>query len=152
MQKKQSNMPYREICILAVGEIIVSAIVIAVFLIVKKYELSVLLGAILGSVVTVANFVWLAISVNRAFDKALLARGDGEMDEEAVERFTAQHGKAIENAAKLSYIIRTVSILAVLVLGFLIKIFNPISAVIPLLMYRPILTLGEIIKMKCIKQ
>ena len=145
-------MPYREIFILSLGEVIVSAIVIAVFLIVKKYELSVLLGAVLGSVVTVANFVWLAISVNRAIDKVLALRGEGEMDDEAIEQFAALHGKAVENTAKISYIIRTVSILALLLIGFLIKIFNPISAVIPLLMYRPILTLGEIIKRKCIKQ
>lgn len=145
-------MPYREIFILTLGEVIVSAIVIAVFLIVKKYELSVLLGAVLGSVVTVANFVWLAVSVNRAIDKVLALRGEGEMDDEAIEQFAALHGKAVENTAKISYIIRTVSILALLLIGFLIKIFNPISAVIPLLMYRPILTLGEIIKRKCIKQ
>lgn len=145
-------MPYREIFILTLGEVIVSAIVIAVFLIVKKYELSVLLGAVLGSAVTVANFVWLAVSVNRAIDKVLALRGEGEMDDEAIEQFAALHGKAVENTAKISYIIRTVSILALLLIGFLIKIFNPISAVIPLLMYRPILTLGEIIKRKCIKQ
>ena len=91
--------------------------------------------------------MWLSVSVNRAVDKALLEKPDGELDDEAVERFSENHTAAVQNAAKLSYIMRTATMLITLVLAFLLDdVFNVIATLVPILAFTPILTVGEMIK------
>ena len=144
---KNSRLPLFEICLLAIGELIVSSIIIGVFLIIRKFTWSVVFGALLGSAVVILNFLWLSISVNRAIDRALAERPEGELDEEALSAFTAKHTAAVQNASKLSYIIRTATTLITLVLAFLLEgVFNVIATLIPLFMLTPILTLSEFIK------
>ena len=145
--KKNSNIPWFETLIIAFGELLVSLIIVALFLIIKKFTWSVVFGAALGSAVVVLNFLWLSVSVNRAVDKALENRPQGELDDEAVEKFTLENTATVQNAAKLSYIIRTLSTLLTLVVAFLLgEVFNVIATVIPLIMLQPILTVGEFIK------
>lgn len=149
---KENKFPIYETMAIAVGEIICSAIVCGVFLILKKFALSVLLGAVLGSVVTVLNFVFLVISTNRAIDNALAERGEGEMTDEEAAEFAAKHQGKIQAAARISYIARTASVALCLVLAFLLDgVFNVISTAIPLLLFRPILTVSQLIKKKIIK-
>lgn len=146
MQK--SKLPLFEIAALAIGEIIVSAIICGVFLIIGKGSLhySVVTGALLGSIVTVANFLFLAITTNRAIDKVMAERGDGEMDEEEAAEFAKEHKNSINNAVKISSIVRSIAMLVTLVLAFLLKdVFNVIATLIPLAMFRPILTASQII-------
>lgn len=150
---KHNNAPYRETLILAVGESVVSLLVLGGFgiasLATQINFLSVILGAVLGSSVTVINFFALSFYVNRSVDKYLELRGTREMTDEEAEKFTLEHSMQIQNAIKTNYIIRTVLLLVALVLAFLVKdLFNPIATVIPLLAYRPILTAGEIIRAK----
>ena len=144
---KENKLPWFEISLLAVGEAIVSLIIIGVFLIIQKFDWSVVFGSILGSAVVILNFLWLSVSVNKAIDKALAERPEGELDDEQIEKFSLEHTAAVQNAAKLSYIIRTATTLATLVLAFLLgDVFNVIATLIPLLMLQPILTVGEFIK------
>ena len=153
MVRGESKLPLFEIGFIIAGELVVSLLIVAVFLILKAFEWSVVFGALLGSSVVVLNFVWLSVSVNRAVDKALAERPDGELDDEAVEKFSLEHTASVQNAAKLSYIIRTVSTLLVLVLAFLLgDVFNVIATLIPLLMLQPILWACEIIKRRYGKQ
>ena len=56
-----------------------------------RFELQVILGTLLGSTVTVANFAVLAFSVNRAVDKYIELRGSREMSEEEAEAFAKEH-------------------------------------------------------------
>ena len=141
------RLPLFEIGFLALGELLASLIVIGVFLIIRKFTWSVVFGAILGSAVIILNFLWLCISVNRAIDKALAERPESELDDEALEAFTAKHTAAVQNASKLSYIIRTATTLLTLVLAFLLDdVFNVIATLIPLLLLTPILTIGEFVK------
>ena len=73
------------------------------------------------------------------------------MSEEEVIQFTNENSMQIQNAIKLSFIIRTVSILATLVVAFLLDWFAPIATVIPLIMFRPLITAAEFLKRKFIK-
>ena len=98
---------------------------------------------LLGSVVTVLNYLFLSISVNNAIDKFLTMRGSLEMDDEEAEKFVAKHALGIQNTIKISFIIRTVSMLAALILAFLTDVFNPLATLIPLLAFRPIITAVE---------
>ncbi len=139
----------RQIILLALGEVITSALVCLVYFLLGSFELQVVWGALLGSCVTVANFIFLTISVNRAVDRYLELRGSREMSEEEAEAFAQQHAMAVQNAATRSFIIRTVSMLATLVAAFLFTSwFAPLATAIPLLMFRPILYVLELIKKK----
>lgn len=145
--KNNSKLPLFEILLLAVGEVIVSILIAVVFLILKSFTPSVVFGALLGSCVVLLNFLWLSVSLNRAVDRALAERPNGELDDEAVERFSAEHTAAVQNAAKFSYIVRSATTVLTLVLAFLLgNVFNVIATLIPLIMQTPILTVGELIK------
>lgn len=151
MENKSASA--KQIIALALGEIIISALVCLGYFIVSlatPYEFSyrVITGALLGSTVTVANFVFLTLSVNRAIDRYLALRGSREMDEEEAEKFASEHAMAVQNAATRSFIVRTVTMLAALVIAFMLEWFEPLATVIPLLMFRPILYILEATKKK----
>ena len=147
MQKK--NMPTREILFLVVGELIVSLIVSGVYLLLNRFSYAVISGCLLGSAVTVFNFVFLSVSVNRAIDKALAGRKEGEMTEEEAEAFAAENQAAVQRAAQGSYLLRQILMLGVLVCAFLLDgWFDVIATVIPLVMFRPLLTVCGLMKSK----
>ena len=73
------------------------------------------------------------------------------MDDEEAEQFAAENSMPIQNAIKTSYIIRTVTMIATLVVAFLLDWFNPLATAIPLLAFRPLLTVIEMIKGKVAK-
>lgn len=146
-------MHLRETAILALGELVVSGFVILGFflsdIIFKTgFTYRVFTGALLGSAVTVINFLALSMSVNRQIDKYIELRGTREMTEEEAEKFTAEHSMRIQNAIRGSFIARTASMLAALIIAFLLDWFAPLATAIPLLAYRPILTISELIRRK----
>lgn len=147
MENKSSSA--LQILALATGEIIVSALVCVIYLIVGKFDYTVVAGSLLGSVVTVANFAVLTFSINRAIDRYLELRGSREMSEEEAEAFAKEHTMAVQNAATKSLILRTASMLAALVAAFLLTdLFSVLATAIPLLMFRPLLYVLELIKSK----
>ena len=147
MENKSSTA--LQILALATGEIIVSALVCVIYLILGKFDYTVVTGTLLGSIVTVANFAVLTFSINRAIDKYLELRGSREMSEEEAEAFAKEHTMAVQNAATKSLILRTASMLAALVAAFLLTdLFSVLATAIPLLMFRPLLYVLELIKSK----
>lgn len=168
-----NKLPKREILLLALGEACVAVLICLGYLLVGKFNLTVVSGALLGGLVTVLNFLFLAISVNRALDgimegmpsPAEIERAvdevieqtvsDSETDDENAEnetvsdeaaRFAGENQAKLQNAVKLSFIIRSISMIAILVLAFITGIFDVIATVIPLFMQRPILTVSEMLR------
>lgn len=145
---KKSKFPTSEVLTLLVGELAVAIITLAGYLIYDLFPdtdvtyLHVLLGLALGVLVTTLNYMFMIISVDRAVKNFLELRGSREMTDEEAEKFTAEHQMGVQNAIKTSFIIRTVTMLAALVVAFLVDIFAPIATVIPLLAFRPIVTLA----------
>lgn len=138
MQKQK--LPVREITVLILGELLVSLIIVGVYAVLNKFSYAVVAGALLGSAVTVFNFVWLSVSVNRAIDKAMAGRKQGEMSEEEAEAFAAENRVAVQRAAQSSYLLRQILMLGVLVGAFLLDgWFDVIATLVPLLMFRPLL-------------
>jgi hypothetical protein len=138
MQKQK--LPVREITVLVLGELLVSLIIVGVYAVLNKFSYAVVAGALLGSAVTVFNFVWLSVSVNRAIDKAMAGRKQGEMSEEEAEAFAAENRVAVQRAAQSSYLLRQILMLGVLVGAFLLDgWFDVIATLVPLLMFRPLL-------------
>lgn len=147
MQKK--NMPTAEILFLVVGELIVSLIVSGVYLLLNRFSYAVISGCLLGSAVTVFNFVFLSVSVNRAIDKALAGRKEGEMTEEEAQAFAAENQAAVQRAAQGSYLVCQILMLGVLVCAFLLDgWFDVIATLVPLLMFRPLLSVCGLMKSK----
>lgn len=149
---KKTKLPYYEIFSLAIGEVIVSLIICLVYFLIGKFDYKVITGVCLGSLVTVVNFLYLAITTTKAIDNFLMLKGEKEMTEEENAAFVLEHQGKIQNKIKLSYIIRTFTMLATLVVAFLIKHFAVVATLIPLVMFKPITTVAAIIKRKVIKE
>ncbi len=144
---KKNNIPFFEAAILLCGEVAVSLITAIVFVIIGKFSPDVIFGLLLGTAVSIINFIILSLLANRALDRVMERRPDGEMDEEEAAEFAAKNQGELQASMKLSFIIRNVFLLGTLVLAFLLKtVFNVIATVVPLLMLRPLLMVAGLIK------
>ena len=116
----------RETVFLAIGEAVCIAAMVGIFALLSQLDYTVILGGILGGLLAVGNFFFMALSSNAAADKAA--------DQQVKE------GKA---AVKLSYYTR------LLVLGILLFVFAKsghcqlLALVCPLFFVFPILTVIE---------
>ncbi|MBE6610610.1 MAG: hypothetical protein E7634_08070 [Ruminococcaceae bacterium] len=146
MNNKNSFL--KEWWIIVAGEIAVSLITVAVYLLIGQFSYRVVTGVILGSAVIILNFLFLYISVNRAVDNYMELRGNREMTEEEAEKFAKDNAMMIQNATKLSYVIRTFTMMGALVLALLLDWFDVIATVVPLLAFRPILIASQLLSKK----
>ena len=179
----QNKFPVRETVILALGEAIIGVVITAMFILLEifnlaKFSYKVPLGALLGGAVTVFNFIFLSISVNKAIDKVMenynakqnakpdiaveanenatevTEAADNEEENEAdpyddeAARFAQENAAKITAAVQLSYIVRTASVVVALIVAFVTGQFNVLATVIPILCFRPILTVYELMKRK----
>ena len=148
MENKNKLSAYIDTVWLAIGETVVAALISAVYLLIGKFDYTVITGATLGGAVTVLNFLILSVGVNRAINKFVEERGDKEMDEEEADKYAKEHGMAVQNAMMKSYMLRMLLMIGSLVLAGISGWFDIIATVIPLLMYRPVLYVTEFIKTK----
>ena len=182
---KSSLVPIKETAFITLGELITSLLVIGVFLIIQKYDYTVLTGVVLGSAVIIINFLVMSILINRALDEAFthkdeyvaaipdtpaesIDEADSEFDtdteEEAEEavvkaeetnpeleaamRFVNAQTRRVQNISRISYIVRTFTVLGALVLALLSGWFNAIATCIPMLMLRPIIMVEGLLRRK----
>ena len=148
MNNKNKLSLYIDTVWLAIGEAIVATLISVVFLLIGKFNYSVVTGAVLGGAVTVINFLILSVGINRAINKFVEERGEDEMDEEEADKYAKEHGMTVQNAMMKSYMLRMFLMIGALVLAGVSGWFDIIATVIPLLMYRPILYVTEFIKTK----
>ena len=119
----------RELLIVAVGEILCAALMLLVFFFLHRLDWKVVLAAILGVVLVVLNFFIMILGVVSAAKKA--------------EQGDVTGG---QRTMKLSMTVRLVLLLAVLagaVLSGFFALGAVIAMLIPLLLFRPIISLGE---------
>ena len=109
-----------------IGELLLSALMVAVFAILGYFDLSVVLGAAAGAVIATLNHLVLVLSVMAASEKA--------------EKQDVKGGQML---IQMSYFGRTIGLFLILVLCAKSGIFNLIALVIPLVFTRPILTITE---------
>jgi hypothetical protein len=148
MENKSKLSVYIDSVWLAIGELIVAALISAVYLLIGKFDYTVVTGALLGGAVTVTNFLILSVGINRAISRYIDARGEKEMDDEEAEKYAQENGASVQAAMMKSYLFRMFLMIGSLVLAFLSGWFAVIATLIPLLMYRPILFSVEFIKTK----
>jgi len=145
---KKTNIPVFETLFIAVGEAVVSAIVIGIFALIRKFSYTVLTGAALGSALVVLNFLFLSIVVNRAIDRSMAERPEGELSDEELEEFTKKAAFGVQNAARLSYFVRMITMLAALVVAFVSSRFDVIATLVPFLALRPLIMVQEFFRKK----
>lgn len=109
-----------------IGELILSAVMVAVFAVLGYYETGVLLGAVVGSLIATLNHTVLIIGVLTASKKA--------------ENQDVKGGQA---AIQMSYMGRLLGLFLILVLCAKSGVFNLLALVIPLLFARPLLTVSD---------
>ena len=126
---------WRQIGIVALCEALGVAAMIGIFALLGQYSREVLLGGIVGGLVAVANFFFMAIGVTLAADKA--------------ENQEVNAGKALVSS---SYTIRLVLMAVVLFAAAKSGYCNVFALVIPLVFVRPVLTLGEFFRKSGEKQ
>ena len=144
----KQKLPLKEILAILIGEVFVSLVISGIYLIIDKYTYKVLLGVILGSAVTVLNFLVLSIMANSVINRFLEARGNEELSEEEAMELTLKFQGKIQAQMKLSFLIRILVLVLALVLAFISGAFDPLATVIPILMMRPIIMVSELIKRK----
>ena len=142
------KIPLSELIFLTLGEVAVSVLTVIVYLLLGKFNYTVVTGVVLGSAIILLNFIFLCVSVNRAVDAILAERGDGELDEEQAAKFANEHKGQLNKTIQLSHTVRTLSIVGVLIVAFIIGHFDVIATVIPVAAFRPILMLGGLVLKK----
>lgn len=121
----------RETAFVAIGEAVCVALMFGVYALLAKFDVSVLLGGLIGWLVATGNFFALAVIATLASEKA--AAGDPATGQKLM---------------KSSYPIRLLVMAGVLILCAKSGFFDVIALVVPLLFERPILTIGEFFRKK----
>ena len=116
----------RETAVVAAGQVVCVAAMFGIFALLGKLDGSVLLGGALGGLMACLNFLFMAIGVNLAADRA--------------ERENVKGGKALLQS---SFFLRYLLLFIVLFAGAKSGKCNVISLVLPLVFVRPTLTVAE---------
>ena len=104
---------------IAIGSAIGTVIMLIVFAVLKKFDYTVILGALLGYVTAVGNFLWMALTVQKAAEPK-----PGETDEEREGR--------VRRMVKLSYSQRRILQAAAIIVALVAPVFNWVATVIEL--------------------
>ena len=113
--KKIDATVRRETCYIALGVLLLSAVMEAVFLIIRAWDYTVLLGNLLGGAAAVGNFFLMGLAVVRAID------GD-EAQKKSIMKFSQTY--------------RFLLLLLIAVIGWLAPCFHLIAVLVPLLFPR----------------
>ena len=120
-----------ETAFIALGEVICVALMCGVYALIGKFVLNVVWSGLVGGLVAVGNFFFLAMIATLAADKA-----------EAGDPLAGQ------KLMKSSYPVRLLVMAGVLILCAKSGAFDVIALVVPLLLVRPILTVKEFFRKK----
>jgi amino acid permease len=127
IMKKIDPVVVKETIYIAVSSLILSALLQAVFLIIGKWDYTILLGNILGYVAAAGNFLTMGLSVQKAV----------EMNE-----------KDAKARMKASQSFRMLFLFIIAVIGYAVPVFNTIAVVIPLLFPRVAILLRPLFNKK----
>ena len=122
---------YSEFLSVAVGQVLCVAVMIGIFALVGKFDLTVLLGGLAGGFIATANFFVMIFYINKAADKA-----------------EAQDVAGGQKLIHLSYMGRMIGIFVALIVCAKSGWCHPLALIIPLVFTRPILTVSELLRKK----
>ena len=120
----------KETFAVAVGDLVCSALMVGVFAALGYFQMNVLWGALAGSIVMIANYFFMAITVNLAADRA----EKGEV---------TQAKKMVQLSSTVRLVVMGVALVVGIKLGA-----NVIALALPLAFLRPILMVTEFFRKK----
>jgi len=124
----------RETAKIAVGVGILSMLMLAVYLILGRFNITVLLGTLLGVLFAVGNFFLMALSVQQAAEKMngvqLPPEEEPAEGEEAAEPPLSPQAKQAKKNMQLSYMGRMLLLVGMAALAWLVPAFDPVPALI----------------------
>lgn len=126
MMKKNTNPVIAETLRIALGLLICLALMIGVYLLIDKYQTKVLIGGIVGTVIAVGNFFFMAVGLSNLADGAT-------------------EGK-IRVRIQGSFMIRTVVMLVLLVIAIKFGGCDALATALPLLLVRPVIMVEQFIQ------
>lgn len=122
---------FHETAVVTVGQVICVAVMFGIYALLNLFDNTVLLGGIVGGLLAILNFLFMAIGVSLAADKA-----------------QAQDVKGGKGLVRMSMMLRYVVLLVVLFACAKSDLFDVFSLVIPLVFVRPTLTIAEFFRRK----
>lgn len=125
--KKIDSTVKKESLYIAIWVVILSAIMEAVFLIIGKWDYTVILGNLLAGIISILNFFLMALTIQNAVNK---------------------EDKAAKATMKLSQTLRMLMMLVALILGVVLPCFNMWASIIPFFFPRIAITFRGIKKDK----
>ncbi len=133
---------------IACGTGVLTLLMIAVFLILRKFDYTVVLGALLGMSAAVGNFFLMALTVQKVTESMpkLPPREKSEDDpdgpeDEKTDPPLSDEAKQAGKKMQLSYTLRMLALAAVAALAIAAPIFHPWAALIPLLFPRIVISI-----------
>jgi hypothetical protein len=122
---------YQETGIVAIGVLICTAVMIGAFALLGKFDTSVLLGGIVGAILSIGNFFFMAVGTSLAADRA--------------EKQDVKGGQVL---IRNSYMLRLAVLFVLLFACAKSGLFNLFALVLPLIFVRPSLTIAEFFRKK----
>ena len=123
--KKIDGTVVRETKYIAACTLALSALMQAVFLVLGRWDATVLPGNILGAVAAVGNFLLMGITVQKAVQK---------------------EEKEARSLVKLSQSLRQLMLLAVAMVGYFVPVFHTVAVVLPFLFPRIAVALYPVLR------
>ena len=122
---------FQETAVVTVGEVVGVAAMLAVFALLGSFDRSVLLGGIVGGIMAILNFFFMAVGASLAADKA-----------------EAQDVKGGKSLLQTSMLLRYTVLFIVLFACAKSGLFNAIALVIPLIFVRITISVAEFFRKK----
>ena len=112
--------------VVALGEAICLLAMLGVYALLDLFSRAVLLGGVIGTVLAILNFFFMAMGATTAADKAI-----------------AQDVKGGQAQIKLSYTLRMIAIFVILFACVKSGLCNALASVLPLVFVRPVIMVAE---------
>ena len=137
---------------MALGVGVLTVLMIAVFLVIRQFDYTVLLGAALGFAAAVGNFFLMALTVQKVTgNMPVLPKREEETEEteeEEKEQPLSDEAKQAGKQMQLSFLLRMLMLGGVAALAVTAPIFHPWAALLPMLFPRVVIALRSLFEKK----
>ena len=122
---------FRQTAVLAAGQVVCVSAMVGIFALLGYFDYTVVIGGLMGGIVATLNFLFMAISISLAADKA-----------------AEQNVKGGKSLATGSYMLRLIVMFVILYACAKSGHFHVIALVAPLIFVRPIFMVAEFFQKK----
>lgn len=137
---------------MALGVGVLTVLMIAVFLIIRQFDYTVLLGALLGFAAAVGNFFLMALTVQKVTgDMPVLPKKEkeeGEAEDGEKEQPLSDEAKQAGKKMQLSFLLRMLMLGGVAALALSTSVFNPWATLLPMLFPRVAIAMRSLLENK----